>query len=299
MKKLITGGTGLVGSSFRDGIKVGSSVDLRKYDDAYSLIKDQKPDVVIHTAAIVGGVGANIENPAKFFTDNIQINTNVIDACYKLGVKKLVCFLSTCIFPDDVEYPLREEQIHFGPPHNSNYAYAYAKRMAEVQIKAYNQQYGTNYFCVIPSNIYGPNDNFSLESSHVIPALIHKCHLAKKNNTCFEIWGTGDPLREFVYSFDVANIVDILVDKNKTNESVIISNSEEYSIKQIANLISKLMDYNGPIMWQTNKPDGQLRKPSDNSKLMKIIGQYDFTPFNIGLKRTIDWFVEKYPDVRK
>jgi len=299
MKKLITGGSGLVGSSFKDGIKADSSVDLRNYDDAYSFIKQHQPDVVVHAAAKVGGIGANIKYPADFFADNIKMNMNVIDSCYKLGIKKLVCFLSTCIFPDDVTYPLDETKVNLGPPHESNASYAYAKRMAEVQVKAYNKQYGTNYFCVIPSNIYGPNDNFSLENGHVIPMLIHKCYLAKKNNTCFDVWGTGDPLREFIYSFDVANIIDLLIEKNHTNDSLIISNTEQHTIKQTAGLIARLMDYHGPIMWQTDKPDGQYEKPSSNDKLLGIIGDYDFTPFNIGLKRTIDWFVEKYPEVRK
>jgi GDP-L-fucose synthase len=298
MKKLITGGTGLVGSSFKDGIKVGSSVNLCNYDDAYDLIKNEKPDVVIHAAAFVGGLGANIKYPANFFTKNMQMNTNVIDACHRLGVERLVCFLSTCIFPDKIDYHLQEDKVHLGPPHESNYAYAYAKRMAEVQIKAYNHQYGTKYFCVTPSNIYGKNDNFNLENAHVIPTLIHKCYLAKKNNTCFEIWGSGNPLREFIYSSDVADVIDLLIEKNKNNESVIISNSKEYTIKQIAMLIAQLMNYDGPIIWQKEKPDGQLRKPSDNSRLMRIIGDYNFTTIEIGLKKTIEWFLEKYPNIR-
>lgn len=299
MKKLITGGTGLVGSSFKEGIKIGSEVDLRSYDETYSLLKKEKPDVVIHTAAMVGGLGANINFPASFFTENMQMNMNVIDSCYKLGVKKLVCFLSTCVFPNNIEYPLVEEKIHFGPPHDSNYAYAYAKRMAEIQIKAYNQQYGTNYFCVIPSNIYGPNDNFSIENGHVIPTLIHKCYIAKNNKTSFEIWGSGEPLREFIYSFDVSNIIDILIEKHKTNESIIISNSEEYSIKQVAELIAEIMNYNGNIIWNTDKPNGQFRKPSNNSKLVTTIGKYNFTSLKEGLKKTIEWFIEKYPNVKK
>lgn len=297
MKKLITGGTGLVGSSFKDGFKVGSNVNLCNYDEAYNLIKQEKPDVVIHTAAFVGGLGANIKYPADFYTKNILMNTNIIDVCYKLGVKKLVCFLSTCIFPDSIEYPLKEDKTHLGPPHESNYAYAYAKRMAEVQIKAYNQQYGTQYFCVIPTNIYGPNDNFNLDNAHVIPTLIHKCYLAKKNKTCFEIWGTGSPLREFIYSFDVSNIIDILI-KNNNNKNLIISNSKEITIKQIAMLIAKFMNYEGPIIWQKDKPDGQLRKPSDNARLMSVIGDYEFTSIEDGLKKTIGWFLENYPNIR-
>ena len=161
MIKVITGGTGLIGSAFTEGVKLTSKRDLRDYDKAEFAISMYKPDVVIHCAAKVGGVGANMEFPADFFMDNIRMNTNVIQACHELKVKKLVSFLSTCVFPDKVEYPLDETKIELGAPHPSNFAYAYAKRMADVQIRAFNQQYGTQYFSVIPCNVYGPNDNYS------------------------------------------------------------------------------------------------------------------------------------------
>ena len=299
MKKLITGGTGLLGSAFKEGIKIGSEVDLKNYASAHSIIAATQPDVVIHTAARVGGVGGNMKYPAQFFTDNMRMNMNVIDACYKLGVKRLACFLSTCVFPDKVEYPLTEDKIELGPPHNSNFGYAYAKRMADVQIRAYNKEYGTNYFCVIPTNAYGPRDNFNLEVGHVIPMLIHKCYLAKLNNTDFEVWGTGSPLREFVYSHDIADIIDLLIEKYDGNEPIIISNPIEYSIKDIVNMIVELMEFEGKIVWLSDKPDGQFRKPSSNNKLISIIGNYEFTPIELGLKYTIEWFLKNYPNIRK
>jgi GDP-L-fucose synthase len=299
MTKVITGGSGLIGSAFKDGVKLTSKRDLRDYDKAEFAIGMYKPDVVVHCAAKVGGVGANMEFPADFFMDNIRMNTNVIQACKELKVKKLVSFLSTCVFPDNVEYPLDETKIELGPPHNSNFAYAYAKRMADIQIRAFNQQYGTKYFSVIPCNVYGPNDNFSLEVGHVIPMLIHKCYLAKKNGKTFEVWGDGTPLREFVYSKDVANIVDLLIQKYTGTEPVIISNPTEYSIKQVVDLIVEYMGFKGKVKWLTDKPNGQHRKPSSNAKLLSIIGDYEFTTLEKGLKESIEWFILNYPNVRK
>lgn len=299
MTKVITGGSGLIGSAFKDGVKLNSKRDLRDYDKAEFAIGMYKPDVVVHCAAKVGGVGANMEFPADFFMDNIRMNTNVIQACKELKVKKLVSFLSTCVFPDDVEYPLDETKIELGPPHHSNFAYAYAKRMADIQIRAFNKQYGTQYFSVIPCNVYGPNDNYSLESGHVIPMLIHKCYLAKKNKKTFEVWGDGTPLREFVYSKDVANIVDLLIQKYEGTEPVIISNPTEYSIKQVVDLIVEYMGFRGKVKWLTDKPNGQHRKPSSNAKLLSIIGDYEFTTLEKGLKESIEWFILNYPNVRK
>lgn len=299
MTKIITGGTGLIGSAFSNGVKLSSKRDLRDYDKAKFAIAMYKPDVVIHCAAKVGGVGANMEFPADFFMDNIRMNTNVIQACHELKIPKLVSFLSTCVFPDKVEYPLDETKIELGPPHQSNYAYAYAKRMADVQIRAFNKQYGTKFFSVIPCNVYGPNDNFSLEVGHVIPMLIHKCYLAKKNRKTFEVWGDGTPLREFVYSKDVANIVDLLIQKYEGTDPVIISNPTEYSIKQVVDLIVEYMGFKGKVKWLTDKPNGQHRKPSSNAKLLSIIGDYEFTTLEKGLKESIEWFILNYPNVRK
>ena len=300
MKKIITGGTGLVGSAFKDGTKLSSKhYNLISEVQTRKMFMDHKPGVVVHTAATVGGVGANMNYPADFFYNNIMMNTNVINEAYIFGVKKLVCFLSTCVFPDNVEYPLDETKIHKGEPHFSNAAYAYAKRMADVQIQAYNKQYGTKYFCVIPTNIYGPNDNFDLENGHVIPMLIHKCYLAKKNNTAFEVWGSGKPLREFVFSEDVANIIDLLLENYDGTDSVIISNPKEYSIKEVVDLIVKYMEFEGEVKWLSDKPDGQFRKPSSNQRLIDIIGNYNFIPLEIGLKETIDWFNENYETIRK
>jgi GDP-L-fucose synthase len=187
-KILVTGGYGLVGSEFikPNFIPLSSSEsDLRIRKDVDNIFKTIKFDSVIHCAGKVGGLGSNMNHKGQFFYDNIMINTNVIESSRKYNVEKLVSFLSTCIFPNNIEYPLTESKIHLGIPHNSNDAYAYAKRMADIQIRAYREQYGLNYVSVIPTNIYGPNDNFSLEHGHVVPMLIHKLYLAQKNNTDF------------------------------------------------------------------------------------------------------------------
>jgi GDP-L-fucose synthase len=210
MNTLVTGGSGLVGSAINAKFKPPrSELDLLGSPDTiYEYIKDNNIDSIVHCAAKVGGVGANQDNLGDFFHQNITMNTVLLDCAYKAGVNKVVSFMSTCIFPDDATYPLTPSQIHMGEPHPSNYGYAYAKRMLEVQSRAYRDQYGCNFITVIPCNIYGPNDNFDLESGHVIPALIHKCFLAKENNTNFEVWGTGKPYREFIYSKDVAKITE-------------------------------------------------------------------------------------------
>jgi len=228
-----------------------------------------------------------------------MMNTNIIQSSFEHRVKKLVCFLSTCVFPDKIEYPLTEDKIHQGEPHPSNASYAYAKRMADIQIKAYNKQYETNYFSVIPCNVYGIKDNFNLHNGHVIPTLIHKCWLAKQNNSPFEIWGNGSALREFVFADDMADIVLKLVETYEGTDPIIISNPQEYSIKEVVDIIIKHMEFEGEVKWLLDKPNGQHRKPSSNERLTNIIGQYNFTTLEIGLKNTIDWFKLNYETIRK
>ncbi len=306
---LITGANGLVGSQFTgDVIHITSKVcDLRDKNqtesvfDFYSdrtMLKEYAVDKVIHCAAKVGGVGGNMNYKGDFFYDNIMINTNVIEAARKIGVQKLVAFLSTCVFPNDVEYPLTESKIHLGPPHFSNDAYAYAKRMADIQIRAYREQYGLNYTSVIPTNIYGPNDNFNIENGHVIPSLIHKCYLARENGTDLTIWGSGKPLREFIHAKDVAELSKWVLENYNEAEPIILSTSEEISIKDVVEIIVENMNFKGNVIFDKEKPDGQFRKPSDNSKITSYLPDFKFTPFEIGIKETIEWFEKTYPNVK-
>jgi GDP-L-fucose synthase len=301
-KILVTGGYGLVGSEFkRDNfIPLSSSeADLRIRKDIDNVLETIEFSGIIHCAGKVGGLGGNINNKGQFFYDNIMINTNVIESARVHGIKKLVSFLSTCIFPNDVEYPLTESKIHLGPPHFSNDAYAYAKRMADIQIRAYKEQYGLNYKSVIPTNIYGPNDNYDIVNGHVIPSLIHKCYLARENKTDFEIWGSGKPLREFIFSQDVAKLTEWVLENYEENEPIILSTSEEISIKDVTNIIIELMNFKGKVKWNDSKPDGQFRKPSDNSKIKNYLPDFKFTPLYEGLKTTIDYFEKNYNFIRK
>lgn len=306
-KILVTGANGLVGSQFRgeEYERIGSSdlnlLNQNYIDDHFKWSEKlgELPDGIIHCAARVGGIQGNMEGQGKFFYENIAMNTAIIDSARKYGIKKFIAFLSTCVFPDNVEYPLSPEKIHLGPPHSSNYGYAYAKRMADIQIKSYREQYDVNYFSVIPCNIYGPNDNYNLESGHVIPMLIHKMYLAKRDNTEFKVWGSGNPLREFIFSEDVAKLTKLLYDNYEGSNPVILSTSEEISIGSIVKIIADLMEYDGNIIFDTNKPDGQFRKPSDNSVIKNMFPDFKFTPIREGLKKSIDWFNQNYPKARK
>jgi GDP-L-fucose synthase len=300
MKKiLVTGGNGLVGSSITADIKIGREFDLTSQTETDKAFKLHTPTHVIHCAGKVGGVGSNMKYKGEFFYDNIMINTNVIESCRKHNVEKLLAFLSTCIFPDNVEYPLNEKKIHSGPPHTSNDAYAHAKRMADIQIRAYREQYGLNYISVIPTNIYGTNDNFSLEHGHVIPMLIHKLYIADISKTDFVVWGSGKPLREFIFSKDIARLSEWAINNYNEPEPIIFTNSQEISIMDLVDLLVKEFNFKGKVKFDSTKPDGQFRKPSDNSKLKSYLPDFSFTPIEEGLKETIDWFRKNYEKIRK
>lgn len=301
-KILVTGGYGLVGSEFNNPnfIPLSSSeVDLRNKDEVDKMLETVKFDGIIHCAAKVGGVGGNMNFKGEFFYDNIMMNTNIIESARTHGIKKLVAFLSTCVFPDNVEYPLTESKIHLGPPHFTNYPYAYAKRMVDIQIRSYKEQYGLSYKSVIPTNIYGPNDNYDIINGHVIPSLIHKCYLARENKTDFTIWGSGNSLREFIFSKDVAKLTEWVLENYEEDEPIILSTSEEISIKDVVGIITDLMNYKGNVIWDTSKPDGQFRKPSDNTKIKNYLPNYIFTSIYDGLKETIEYFEKNYNIIRK
>lgn len=304
MKTLVTGSNGLVGSAVkalnREGYFFASrkDVDLLNFDQTMSLFADIKPQRVLHLAALVGGIGGNILNSADYFMGNLQININTLEAARLNGVERLVSFMSTCVFPDKVEYPLNPSTLHAGPPHPSNFGYAFAKRMLEVQIRAYRMQWGLNYSIGIPANIYGPFDNFDLRDGHVIPSIIHKVYNAKFRNEPLVVWGTGQSLREFVYSEDIARLAIWMLDRNDLTEPIILSSSQEISIRSVVELIAKLMNFKGPIIFDTSKPEGQYRKPSNNSELMSLNPTFEFTKITEGLAKTIKYFIDAYPVIR-
>ncbi len=299
---LVTGGTGLVGSAlnFKEEHILLSSKDgdLRDWEQTKAIFEKYQPTKVVHCAAKVGGLGSNMSLKGDFYRDNIRMNTNVLDASLEYGVDKVVSFLSTCVFPADVTYPLDEKKIHLGPPHHSNYPYAYVKRMLDIQSRAYREQYGCNFVSVVPVNIYGEHDNFSLEHSHVVPALIHKCFMAKKNSEPFVVWGSGTPLREFIYVKDIARLTEWALENYEDPEPIIFTTAQETSIKDLANMVARLMDFKGPVIFDDTKPDGQYRKPSSNEKLMQAYPSFTFTTLEHGMEQTISWFVKNYESAR-
>jgi GDP-L-fucose synthase len=300
MKKvLVTGGKGLVGSALTADIKIGREFDLTRTNEVETMFHTHNPTHVIHCAGKVGGLGGNMNHKGEYFYDNIMMNTNVIEQARKSGVQKLVAFLSTCVFPDNVEYPLTEDKIHLGPPHFSNNAYAYAKRMADVQIRAYREQYGLNYTSVIPTNIYGPNDNFSLVHGHVMPMLIHKMYNTMKSGEPFVVWGTGTPLREFIYSKDVAKLTEWVLENYDESEPIILSTSHEISIRDLVDILVQEFNFKGKVVFDDTKPDGQFRKPSDNSKIKQYLPNFEFTPIETGIRETVKWFIDNYENARK
>ena len=298
-KLLVTGGNGLVGSAINANIKLGREYNLINPEETLKAFQLHKPTHVIHCAGKVGGLRGNMKYKGEYLYDNVMINTNVIESARKAGVTNLVSFLSTCVFPDNIEYPLTEKKIHLGEPHFSNYPYAYAKRMSDIQIRAYREQYDVKYTSVIPCNIYGPNDNFSLEHGHVIPMLMHKLYLAQQNNTDFVIWGSGKPLREFIFSKDVAKLAEWALDNYDESEPIIFSTSNEISIKDLVDLLVKEFEFKGKVIFDDSKPDGQFRKPSDNSKLKSYLPDFKFISIEEGIKETVKWFKENYETARK
>lgn len=303
--KLITGSSGLLGSEIlqEDVGSIGytsKDCNLTEPNQTIFTLEDGRVDVIIHCAARVGGVKANTEYVADFFDDNVRMNMNVLNFCKRNGLK-LVSVLSTCIYPDApyVKYPLTEDQLHMGPPHPSNFGYAYAKRMLEVQSRAYRQQFGCKFISVIPNNLYGVNDNYDLDGGHVIPALIRKFHEAKsKGAEEVYVWGSGNPVREFTFARDAAKIILWLAENYDGAEPVNIGNPECVSIEALSKMIGEEIGYEGRVKFDASKPDGQYEKPSSNKKLRSLGWAGEYTPLRDGLRETIKSFVDRYPNVR-
>ncbi|KAI9303140.1 hypothetical protein BJ944DRAFT_241716 [Cunninghamella echinulata] len=316
---LVTGGSGLVGKGIewviendkteRFGKKEGEKWifltskdgDLRNAEQTKAIFDKYKPTHVIHLAALVGGLFKNMKYKLDFLRDNLLINDNVLECSKQAGVKKVVSCLSTCIFPDKTTYPIDETMVHDGPPHESNFGYAYAKRMIDVQNHAYHDQFGCHFTSVIPTNVFGPHDNYNLEGSHVLPGLTHKCYLAKKNNTPFIVGGTGKPLRQFIYSRDLAKLFIWTLREYEEIDPIILSVGEEdeVTIKDVADAIVKAVGFEGEYSFDTTRADGQFKKTASNDKLKKYLPDFEFTPFDVAVKESVDWFVENYETLRK
>lgn len=306
MNVLVTGGQGMVGRAMQ-AVRPASSGeayfassrdgDLRDEAACGELFDRVRPTHVVHLAARVGGVWENTRRIGEFFVDNMRINVNVLDQARRSGVSKVVSLLSSCVYPDGVRLPLREADLHAGEPHPSNFGYAYAKRMLEVQSRAFAQQFGGTYVCLIPNNLYGPHDNFDLESSHVIPAMIRKIHAAKSGGPPPVLWGDGSPLREFTYSHDLATALWWAA-REYDGPPMNVGTSEEVSIRQAAEMICAALSYDAArLQWDTARPAGQARKPTDTTRF-RATAKQRMTPFSEGVAATVRWYVENYPHVR-
>lgn len=311
---MVTGGSGLYGMAIRSHVDASEKEkdatwvflsskdgDLRDRKATEAIFERVQPTHVIHLAAMVGGLFANLSKKVEFYRENMLMNDNVMECCRIYKVQKLVSCLSTCIFPDKTTYPIDETMIHSGPPHLSNEGYAYAKRMIDVMNRCYKEEYGCNFTSVVPTNIYGPHDNYSIENGHVVPGLIHKCYLAKKNGTPFEVWGTGSPLRQFIYSGDLAALtVWVLRDYDSTDPIILsVPEEKEVTIKNVALMIRDAMKFEGEVKFLTDKADGQYKKTACNDKLAGLRPDFEFTPMREGLQKACDWFVANYESCRK
>jgi len=275
--------------------------DLLNKEETFYVFEKYKPTHVIHLAALTGGLYNQIKHNCTFFKGNMEMNTNIFEASHKYRVKKLVSCLSTCIFPDKTIYPIDETMLHNGPPHYSNFGYSYAKRMLDVFNKVYNEEHGCLFISVIPCNIFGPHDNFNIIDGHVIPGLINKAYEAKRNGTPLEIWGTGKPLRQFIYSEDVAKLYIWTLREYEEIDPIMLTTDEtdEISIKDVASMILEANDFKGEVKYLTHKPDGQLRKMASNAKLRKYLPEFQFTPIRKAINDTVEWFIDNYDIARK
>jgi len=310
MRILVTGGRGLVGSALREvatedklpgewHFVSSSDADLLDREATEKMFARYKPTHVIHLAAKVGGLFANMQGKVDFFRDNVFMNDNVMECCRIHKVEKLISLMSSCVFPTNLPFPMDESVIHNGIAHHSNLGYAMAKRMLDVAGRCYRDQYGLNFITVIPVNVYGPHDNYSIEDGHVIPGLIHKCYLAKEQNTDFTLWGTGKPLRQFIYSKDLAKLMVWALREYDDPEPIVFSPAEETSIGEVAEIIQKRMDFKGKLVHDTSKSDGQQQRTVSNKKLMSLLPDFTFTPIEEGLEASCSWFTENYADARR
>ena len=266
-----------------------------------AIFANHKPTHVIHLAALVGGLFANMSRNCDFFRDNMKMNDNILASSHNHKVQKVVSCLSTCIFPDKTSYPIDETMVHNGPPHSSNFGYSYAKRMIDVQNKAYHEQHGCQFTSIIPCNVFGPHDNFNIQQGHVIPGLINKAHQAKKNGTAFEIWGTGAPLRQFIYSLDLAKLTVWVMREYQEIEPIILATdgADEVSIKDVAMMVLEASEFKGEVKFLTEKADGQFKKTASNAKLRKYLPDFKFVPTKQAIQETVKWFEDNYEKARK
>lgn len=299
----VTGGAGFLGSFILEklaqrGVKNIfvpriEDYDLVKHDDILRMLDDAQPDLIIHLAALAGGIGANQSRPADFFYINLMMGVQLMHEAWKSGVDKFVAIGSICAYPKFTPLPFREENLWVGYPEETNAPYGLAKKMLLVQAQAYREQYDFNAIYLLPVNLYGPRDNFNLENSHVIPALIRKyIEAQEQGKKQVVLWGDGSPTREFLYAEDAAEGILLAADRYNGRDPVNLGSGNEISIKDLAHLIAELTEFEGEIIWDTSKPNGQPRRALDVRKADAYFGFRAQMPFEEGLRRTIAWFRE-------
>ncbi|HOQ68884.1 MAG TPA: GDP-L-fucose synthase [Anaerolineaceae bacterium] len=297
----VTGGAGFLGSFVTARlhergakevfIPTIEKYDLVQLDSIRQMLDDSNPDIIIHLAAQVGGIGANREHPAEFFYSNLMMGVQLIHEAWLRGVEKFVALGTICAYPKFTPIPFKEENLWDGYPEETNAPYGLAKKMLLVQSQAYRQQYGFNSIFIMPVNLYGPRDNFKPESSHVIPALIKKCVEAVESGADFiEVWGDGTPTREFLYVEDAAEGILLATEKYDSPEPINLGSGMEISIKHLVELIARLTGLKGRIIWDTSKPNGQPRRRLDVTRAEQAFGFIAGTSFEEGLKKTIEWY---------
>lgn len=298
MRILVTGGSGFLGShvvaalqrhGFADIVVPRSKeYDLRELSQVRRMFTDHKPDTVIHLAGIVGGIGGNRKHPARFFYENLMMGVQTVHEAHKAGVKKAVIIGTICAYPKMTPSPFKETDLWNGYPEETNAPYGLAKKMLLVQSQTYRQEYGFNSIYLLPVNLYGPGDNFHLENSHVIPAMIRKFSEAKEKGAKeVVLWGDGSPTREFLYVEDAAEAIVLAMEKYNDSEPVNLGSGMEISINDLSELIAKEIGYSGKIVWDTTKPNGQPKRCLDVSRAKKFFGFQASTDFKTGLKKTI------------
>ena len=298
----VTGGAGFLGRFVVQKLKKldvevfvprSSDYNLIEKDDIVRLLNETRPDLVIHLAAVVGGIGYNQKNPGRFFYDNLMMGVQLIEQSRLFGVRKFLATGTVCAYPKFTPVPFKEDDIWNGYPEETNAPYGLAKKMMLVQSQAYRQQYGFNSIFLLPANLYGPGDNFDLETSHVIPALIRKCVEARREGKPFiEAWGSGEVSREFLYVEDCAEALVRAAAVYNESEPVNIGTGNEVMIKDLVKMIARVSDFHGEIRWQASKPDGQPRRRLGVTRALEKFGFSATTSLEDGLRRTIEWYEE-------
>ena len=299
----VTGGAGFLGSYVIEGLKQGGAKDVFVPTlDHYNLVDgasirrmlvDARPDLIIHLAAQVGGIGANRDHPAEFFYNNLMMGVQLIHQAWEFGVEKLVAIGTVCAYPKFTPVPFREEDLWNGYPEETNAPYGLAKKMLLVQSQAYRQQYGFNSVFLLPVNLYGPRDNFDPSSSHVIPAMIRKFIEAKERGESEAIlWGDGSPTREFLFAADAAQAILLAAEHYNSSDPVNLGSGNEISIQDLSKSIARFTGFHGKLVWDTSKPNGQPRRSLDTHKAEQMFGFKAKTSFEDGLRQTVEWYVE-------